>query len=153
LRSSMRALRIGVPVLVLVIAAEAVLSVVAGWPYQFGGHGNPHQVLADFATHGTALAPPLFLFVPLVLVALGLQLSRIWRVAAAILLVPVAALMTVGAAGEALAAATPDVPRVVQIVGGAADTILSAAMLITAVIALIGVVQARRSPATQETAE
>ncbi len=75
---------------------------------------------------------------------------------AAILLVPVAALMTVGAAGEALAAATPDVPRVVQIVGGAVDTILSAAMLITAVIALVGVVQARRehsSPATQETAE
>ena len=135
MRSSMRALRIGVPILVLVIAAEAVLSVVAGWPYQFGGHGNPHQVLADFATHGTALAPPLFLFVPLLLVAVGLQLSRIWRVAAAILLVPVAALMTVGAAGEALAAATPDVPRVVQIVGGAVDTILSAAMLITAVIA------------------
>ena len=78
---------------------------------------------------------------------MGLQLSRIWRVAAAILLVPVAALMTVGAAGEALAAATPDVPRVVQIVGGAVDTILSAAMLITAVIALIGVVQARREHA------
>ncbi len=156
MRSSMRALRIGVPVIVVVIAAEAVLSIVASWPYQFGGHGDPHQVLADFASHGTALAPPLFLLVPLVIVALGLQLSLGWRVAAAILLVPVAAIMTVGAAGEAFAAATPDVPRAVQIVGGGVDAILSLAMLITAVVALVGVVQARRertSPAAEPTAE
>jgi hypothetical protein len=156
LRFSMRALRVGVPILVVVIAAEAVLSIVAGWPYQFGGQGDPHKVLSDFASHGTALAPPLFLLVPLVIVALGLQLSRGWRVAAAILLVPLAAIMTVGAAGETLAAATPDVPRAVQIVGGGLDTVLSVAMLITAVAAIVGVVLSRRersSPAAQPTAE
>jgi hypothetical protein len=156
LRSSMRALRIGVPILVVVIAAEAVLSIAAGWPYQFGGQGDPHQVLGEFATHGTALAPPLFLLVPLVVVALGLQLSRGWCVAAAILAVPLAALMTIGAAGEAFAAATPDVPRAVQIVGGGLDAVLSLALLIGAVAAIVGVVLARRertSPAAEPTAE
>ncbi len=144
MRSSMRALRVGVPIVVAVICAEAVLSIVAGWPYQFGGHGDPQRVLNEFASHGTALAPPLFLFVPLVIVAVGVQLAGVWRVAAAVLLVPVAAVMSIGAAGEAFAAATPDVPRAVQVVGGGFDALMSLALLVVAVVAIVGVIQGRR---------
>ena len=42
---------------VLLLAATLV-AVVAGWPAQFGGAGNPDSVAAEFLTRGTALSPP-----------------------------------------------------------------------------------------------
>ena len=45
--------------------------------------------------------------------------------------------MVIGAGGETLAPATPDVPRVVQLVGSGVNTLISAALLVGAVLALI----------------
>ena len=44
--------------------------------------------------------------------------------------------MVIGAGGETIAPATPDVPRVVQLVGSGVNTLLSAALLVGAVLAL-----------------
>ena len=43
------------------ILVEAVISILARWPHQFGGSGDPHRMLQQFAGSGTALAPPLFI--------------------------------------------------------------------------------------------
>jgi hypothetical protein len=141
--SAARALRLAVPVVSAIIGVEAALSVIAGWPHQFNGHGDPHQVLAEFPGHGTALAPPLFILVPLVIVALAVQLSGGWRVVAALLLVPLAAILAIGAAGEAFAAATPDVPQAVQLVGGGLNILLAVAMLVTAVLTIVAAIRSR----------
>ncbi len=62
--------------------------------------------------------------------------------------------MGIGAAGEAFAAATPDVPGAVQLIGGGINTLLSVAMFVAAVVAIVVVIQGRRernSPAAQPT--
>lgn len=138
MRSAQRSLRIAVPSVLAVIAVEAVVSVAARWPHQFGGPGRPDRVGADFVTSGgTALAPPLLLVVLLAVVALGVQAGSRWRIAATVLLLPVAAVLTVGALGEALAPATPDVPRAAQLAGGAVGAVLSLALLLLAGAALV----------------
>jgi hypothetical protein len=137
MRSAQRSLRIAVPSVLAVIAVEAALSVAARWPHQFGGHGRPDQVAADFVTGGgTALAPPLLLVVLLAVVAVGIQARHRFRVAATVLLLPVAAVLTVGALGEALAPASPDVPRAAQLAGGVVGVALSLLLLVLAGAAL-----------------
>jgi hypothetical protein len=139
-KSQMRSadtLRLFVPAVLLLIAVEAVVSIAAGWPHQFNGSGDPHRVLAEFPASGTALAPPVFVIVVLALVAAGLQRSGAVRTVATALVVPLAVVMAVGSAGEALAPATPDVPRSVQLVGGGLDALLSVVLLVLAVLALV----------------
>ena len=41
------------------MCAEASISILAGWPYQFTGQGDPDQMVLDFLVFGTLLAPPL----------------------------------------------------------------------------------------------
>ena len=130
-------LRLFVPAVLLLIAVEAVVSIAAGWPHQFNGSGDPDRVLAEFPSSGTALAPPLFVVVVLVLVAAGLQRPGPVRTLATVLTLPLAVLMAVGSAGEALAPATPDVPRSVQLIGGGLDSLLSVALLVQAALALV----------------
>jgi hypothetical protein len=137
-------LRLFTPVVLLLVAVEAVVSIAAGWPHQFNGSGDPDRVLAEFPGSGTALAPPLLVVVVLALVAAGLQRPGTVRTVATVLTLPLAALMAVGSAGEALAPATPDVPRSVQLVGGGLDALLSVALLVLAVLALVEGRRARR---------
>jgi len=126
-----------VPSVVGTILIEVIISVAARWPYQFGGHGNRHHVLSEFVSSGgTALAPPLVLLIVLALIAVAVQRTDRWRTAATVLLIPVAAIMTVGAAGEAAAKSTPDVPRAVLIAGGLFGILLSVSLFGLAVTAL-----------------
>lgn len=49
-----------VSILVLAVwSVGAVVSIVAGWPAQFGGSGDPNNVAGEFVARGTATAPPL----------------------------------------------------------------------------------------------
>lgn len=143
------ALQAGVAAALALMAVEAVISIAAGWPHQFGGPGDPHQVLAEFPSNGTALAPPAFLIVALALVAVGLRRDDGWRTVALVALLPVAAVLTVGAAGETLAASTLDVPRAVQLVGGSINTLVSFALLILAVATLAAVRRGTKAATTR----
>ena len=49
-----------VSILMLAVwSVGAVVSMVAGWPTQFGGSGDPNNVAGEFVARGTATAPPL----------------------------------------------------------------------------------------------
>lgn len=137
MRSAAKVLEVAVPAVLGLIVLEACVSIAAGWPHQFNGSGNPHRVLAEFPGQGTALAPPVFVLVALALVAAGLRGRGAWRTVATGLLIPLALVMVIGASGETLAPATPDVPRGVQLVGSGVNTLLSVALLVGAVLALI----------------
>lgn len=138
-------LRVAALTVLGIIVTEAGISLVARWPHQFAGHGDRSRMLADFVGSGTALAPPLVLIVVLGLIAYGVQRADRWGTAAAILLIPVSAVMAIGAFGEATAAATPDVPRAAQLAGGGAGVALSLALLILAIASLASV--RHRAPA------
>lgn len=150
MRSPQAALRTAVPAVLGLIVVEAVVSIAARWPHQFNGAGRRDQVLADFlGGGGTALAPPLALVVVLAVVGAGLFLRGVPRLVATVLLVPVAAVMTVGVLGELLAAPTPDVPRAVQLLGGVVDGVCCLTLLVLAVTSLA---RARRAPAAEQPA-
>lgn len=148
MRSPQSALKIAVPLVLALVAVEAVVSVAARWPHQFGGSGRPDRVLSDFLGNGgTALAPPLWLVVLLALAGAGLYTHGVPRLAATWLLVPVAALMTVGVAGELFAAATPDVPRAAQLLGGVVDGLCCLTLLVLSVTSLVGERRSRAAAA------
>lgn len=86
----------------------------------------------DFINNGTALAPPLVLIMVLALFTLGVHLSGWIQLLSGILLAVLALVMIVGAAGELMAPASPDVPRAVQLTGGA-NAALAAALFATPV--------------------
>ncbi len=56
-----------------------------------------------------------------------------WGLAAALLMIAVGGVMVVGSLGEALAASTSDVPRVVQIGGGIVDVTASVMLVLLAI--------------------
>lgn len=96
----------------------AIVSIVAGWPAQFGGKGDPAEVTSEFFSRGTALAPP---FVPLILFAIFVALARRtdrWGTTAIVGTVLLSIIFIVGSLGEAFAESTPHVPRVVLISSG-----------------------------------
>ncbi len=107
-----------VRVVLAIILVEAVVSIVARWPHQFGGSGDPHHMFQEFVTNGTALAPPLFIVAGLLVVAAFIGRQDRWGLVLTVFAVVLGGIMVIGSLGEALAAATPDVPRAVQIVGG-----------------------------------
>lgn len=150
MRSAQSTLKVLVPAALALIAVEAVVSIAAGWPHRFNGHGRPDQVLADFVGSGTALSPPLWLVVLLAVCWAGLRARSPWRGIALVLLVPVTALLTMGSIGEAVAPATSDVPRAVQLVGGVVDVLVSLALLLLTVVSLV---QARRAGAQAQPAQ
>ncbi|MGH3500412.1 MAG: hypothetical protein ACRDQA_05855 [Nocardioidaceae bacterium] len=96
----------------------AVISVIARWPHQFGGHGDRRHMMADFLNSGTAMAPPLVILVVFLLAALLVARRDGWGTAACVGVLLVSVLMIVGAVGEATAPPTPDVPRAVQLFSG-----------------------------------
>ncbi len=123
-----------------VIVLEAVISLVARWPYQFNGPGAPESVWPDFINNGTALAPPLVLIIVLALLAGGVHLAGWIQLLCSILLVLLAVVLVVGAAGEVVASASPDVPRAAQLIGGGVNVAISATLL----VATLGWLVARR---------
>ncbi|MEO6827153.1 MAG: hypothetical protein ABI255_07220 [Microbacteriaceae bacterium] len=116
-------------VVLIVIVIEAVLSLIARWPYQFGGPGNPDAVWSDFISHGTALSPPMFLIVVLAVLTLGVRLRGWVQLISGILLAVLSLAMTIGAAGELLSPTSADVPWVIQFVGSAINAVLAVALL------------------------
>jgi hypothetical protein len=104
-------------------ALGAVVAIAANWPAQFGAVGT--DAGAEALTRGTALSAPL---APLVVLAGAVAL--VWRGRVrpgAAIMALVAVVMLVGALGEALAPATPDVPKAVLLASGAIGVVLAAA--------------------------
>ena len=98
-------------------AVAAVVSVLAGWPAQFGGAGDPANVGGEFLSRGTAIAPPL---VPLVALGGGALLVRKggwWGAVGAVTLLLLGVVFVIGGLGEALAPSPLTAPRVVLVVG------------------------------------
>jgi cytochrome bd-type quinol oxidase subunit 2 len=122
-------------VLGLVVVAAAV-SLVARRPHQFGGHGSRAHMLSDFLQSGTALAPPLVILVILGLAAVLVRRRDGWGTVGCALVAVLSVSMVVGSLGEALAKATPDVPRPVQVFSGAfgcAAAIVLAALAVASI--------------------
>jgi hypothetical protein len=117
-RAALRRLQHILPAAFLLVCAEAIVSVLARWPYQFTGPGDPDHMLRDFVLHGTLLSPPL----PILLL-FGAAATLIWRrdrpggLPIAILCA-ICALMSIGAMGEALAPSSPNVPYLLQVSSG-----------------------------------
>jgi hypothetical protein len=138
-----RALCVAAPVVVVLVALGAVVSIVQGWPHQFGGQGDPAHVASEFLSSGTALAPPLLVLVILALVAACVRRGDRWGTIACWALVPLSALMIVGSLGEALASPTDDVPRAVQVLDGVWGCV---AGVVLAVLAIASLRERRAAP-------
>jgi hypothetical protein len=123
-----------------------VVSVVAGWPAQFGGPGNPNNVAGEFLSRGTVLSPPLFVMVALVVFVLLARRRRWWGTLGVVGLCLLAVATFVGAMGEAFAPATPDVPRAVLVLSGVLGVLLCPPLLFFGITELIDRVRARREP-------
>lgn len=113
-----RWLGIVAPVVFALVVVTAAVSLLARWPYQFGGHGSRGHMLSDFLQSGTALAPPLVVLLILGLSAALVRRRDAWGTVGCALVAVLSVLMVVGSLGEALSAATPDVPRAVQVFSG-----------------------------------
>ncbi len=121
----------------MVAAIETAIAVPERWPAQFGGKGDPTKMATQWITKGTALSPPLFLLVAMVVALVLVTFARRRSVAQAgtALAGLVGVIGIIGALGELLAAATPAVPGSVRdaaVIGVA----LSAVVAITASAAL-----------------
>jgi MFS family permease len=117
--------------LLILMVAGAIISIVADWPAQFGGKGDPDEVASEFFSRGTALAPP---FVPLLLFAIFVALARRadrWGTVAVAGTMLLSIVFIVGSLGEAFAEPTPHVPRVVLIASGIIGSLVSALVLVT----------------------
>jgi len=70
-------LRLVVLLVLGVMGVSTVFAIINKLPYEVGGTGDPNTVAADFITRGTAISPPLFILLVLLLCA-GLTLRRGW---------------------------------------------------------------------------
>jgi hypothetical protein len=135
-----------VPAVFALTVAAAAVSLVARWPYQFGGHGSRDHMLSDFLQSGTALAPPLVVLIIFGLSALLVRRRDAWGSAGCALVALLAVLMAAGSLGEAFARATPDVPRAVQVCSGAFGCTAALVLATLAVASLRERRAARRQP-------
>ncbi len=113
-------------------AIETVVGVTERWPSQFGGTGDPDKIASQWITMGTAISPPLFLFIAVILggVVAFAATRRSWRVVGGGLITAVGLIGVVSTLGELLVAATPDIPRGVRwssLIGTALSLALAAA--------------------------
>ena len=134
---------VSVAVLTLLVwTFGTVIAVVAGWPAQFGGPGDPGNVAGEFVGRGTAFSPPLLPMIAL-MVFIVLALSRRWWGAVGALGMCFLAVLTfIGSLGEAFAPSTPDVPRAVLVASGVVGGLLSAALLLFGTVELVDRAQA-----------
>ena len=120
-------------VLLVVMVVGAIVSIVAGWPAQFGGEGDPDAVASEFLTRGTALAPPLIPLLLFALCAFGARRDDRWAMIATIGAVLLAVVFVIGSLGEAFASPTPDVPRAALLTSGVIGALLSLSVIATGV--------------------
>ncbi len=139
---------ISISTLVLVVSiVGAVISIVAGWPAQFGGPGDPDNVASEFVYRGTALAAPLFpIMVLLVVFILLVPSQRWWGTVGVVGLCLLAVLMFIGSIGEAFAPHTPDVTRATLVISSVVGVVLSVALLVSGLMELIDRLRAGRQP-------
>ena len=138
---------LSVSVLLFVVwVVGTILSVVAEWPAQFGGPGNPNNVAGEFLSRGTALSAPLSVMVALVVFTLLASSRRWWGTIGVVGLCLLAVVTFIGSMGEAFAPATPDVPRAVLVASGILGIILCPLLLLTAIMELVDRARARRQP-------
>ena len=136
-RVANKTISIAAPLILVLVVLFGVASLVAGWPHQFGGRGSRANILTDFVTTGTATSPPLVILVRFGFVAFTVRRRDRLGTVALIALLPLAGLMAVGSIGEALAAATPDVPRLVQFATGGFGVLAAILLLLLGVAALV----------------
>ena len=120
----------------VLLLVATMLAIVAGWPAQFGGPGDPDDVAAEFLTRGTALSPPAL---PLALFAGAALLARrrgAAGVVATVVLMLLGVVFVVGGLGEAAAPATADVPALALTASGGAAALLGVAVLVLGALAL-----------------
>lgn len=117
--------------------AGAVLALAFGRPTQFDGSGKPEIAASKFATGGTATSIPVVPWTALAAFALLARSRRRLGTAAAAGLCLLAMLFFIGGMGEALAAATPHVPRAVLLAAGAVYALLAAALLFSGTTELV----------------
>ncbi|MBV9174333.1 MAG: hypothetical protein JOZ81_30090, partial [Chloroflexi bacterium] len=94
-------------------AIETAIGISAGWPAQFLGKGDPHNISTEWISRGTAISPPLFLFIAVILggvLAFAATRGK-WRVIGGGLITAVGVIGVAATLGGLLAAPTPDVPR------------------------------------------
>jgi hypothetical protein len=99
-------------------ALAAIVSILLGWPAQFGGRGDPAQVAVEFVVRGTATAPPLLPLIALGVAGWSARFAGRWGLLAAGVLSILGVLFVVGGLGEILAPEPTTAPRPVLIVGG-----------------------------------
>ena len=114
----------------------AAVSIALNWPSQFDGVGT--DAGDEFATRGTALAPPL---VPMVVfaaaIALAVRRDR-WATVGIVLVCLMCTLFVVGSVGELAAEPTDDVPRAVLVASGVLGLVLYGGLLVYGMRQLIG---------------
>lgn len=142
-------LLIAAPVIVGLSAVGSVVSILARWPHQFGGHGNRDHMLSDFLRSGTALAPPLVVLVLFAIASLLIRRLDLWGTVACVVVLAISVLMIVGSLGEAFAGTTRDVPRVVQVFSGVWGTV---AGVLLAVLCIRSIRAGRRDRPAPDTA-
>jgi hypothetical protein len=135
-----RWLGLAAPAVFAVTVAAAAVSVIARWPYQFGGHGSRAHMLSDFLKSGTALAPPLAILILLGVSAVLVRRRDAWGTVGSAVVAALSVLMVAGSLGEAFAKATPDVPQAVQAFSGAFGC---AAALMLAILAVASIRERR----------
>jgi hypothetical protein len=135
--TSIRLLGVVAPIVFAWVCAEAVISILAHWPYQFTGQGNPDRMLRDFVYFGTLLAPPLPLLLAFGATAILVRREDRLGAIANAATIAICMVMAVGSLGEALAPTSPDVPSVVQLIGGGFGTILFMGLSALALQALV----------------
>ena len=128
----------------VVWVVSTVVSIVAGWPAQFGAPANPSDVAGEFLRRGTAPSPPLSIMVALVGIVFLARSRRWWGTLGVVGLCLLAVVTFVGAMGEAFAPSTPDVPRAVLVLSGVLGVLLCPALLFFGIAELID--RARREP-------
>lgn len=132
----MRRLDTAAPLVFVYAWLGAIVSIWARWPYQFTGQGDPDRMAQDFVSFGTLLAPPLpLLFLFGLTVLLTKKRDRRGAIPNAAM-IPICLAMAIGSLGESIAPASPDVPRAIQLSGGAVGAIVFASLAVVALKAL-----------------
>mgnify|MGYP001471836876 CR=1 FL=1 len=127
-------------------AAAALVSILAGWPAQFGGAGDPDKVGIEFVSRGTAIAPPL---VPLLVLgggALLVRRGRHWSTLGAVVLLLLGVLFVIGGIGEAFAPSPVTAPRAALVIGGVLAAGGGAVLVGLSLAALIAKFRGRNHP-------
>lgn len=143
--------------LVLSSAALLVLWVVAtvvaidqGWPYEWGGTGDPGAVGEEWVGKGTLISPPLVTLLAQVLFTGALLLQRRWfLVAGGLGLAILGVLYTVASLGEPIDPTLSDPPAAVRL-AFLAGALAGAALLV--VLGAITAVRAVREAPSKATA-